>query len=190
MRNQLIKTFFVLSAFILFIADKAVAKDFSDDVLTIRCFIYPEGDYAPLFDKPNGKAVVDIYPGHEESLAVELEVRFTGSDFWQIISYYDYDIDDEKQPTQYMDMFAPRYILALSTRLPTTLYSEPTTQAEIICSLAQHEVVRPKELQGEWLNVTLMSVSDEQGSHKIADGYITGWIKIDDLCGSAWTNCN
>lgn len=189
MRNQLVKTFFVLSAFILFIADKAVATDFSDDALAIRCFIYPEGDYAPLFDKPNGNAVADIYPGHEESLAVEIVVKSTGSNFWQIISYYDYDIDDDKQSTQYIGLFAPRYILALSTRLPTTLYSKPTTQAEIICSLAQHEIVRPMEIQGEWLKVSLMSVADEQGCHKVAVGYITGWIRIDDLCGSAWTNC-
>lgn len=161
-----------------------------NDTIPFRCFIHLEGDYAPLFDKPNGNIVADIYPGHEEVLAVELSVKPVGNNLWQIISYYDYEIEDDKQPTEYLGLCAPYSILALSTRTPTKLYSNPTPQSEILCNVEQHEIVRPLEICGEWLKVSLISTTDEFGNaHKVPDKYIVGWIKLDDLCGSAWTNC-
>lgn len=155
---------------------------------SIGVFIHDnDGAFTNVRNNYKRGAVVDRIPTNCAAMLV-LERPTNG--WWRIVgdSYtgivYDgvaddfADIDLHGSTTGYWIHWS---VVGVSTRNygGETLYlrREPSSQAAITFTLNEETVLRPMEIQGDWVKV------------KTADGRGTGWIEAEWLCGNSVTNC-
>ena len=155
---------------------------------SIGVFIHDcDGAFTNVRNNFKRGAVVDRIPTNCSAMLV-LERPTNG--WWRIVGDSYTGIVDDGEGGDFADVdlhgsttgyWIHWSVVGVSTRNygGETLYlrREPSSQAAITFTMNEETVLRPLEIQGDWVKV------------KTADGRGTGWIEAEWLCGNSVTNC-
>ncbi len=125
---------------------------------------------------------------------IGITVRFHSYGLWEIVSWDDFGVSDEEQSDKYNgSLIESKYLGLNSTNYggaDFNIYAHPTADSQIIGTFNEETFMHPLEIKGEWCRVQVYGETDENGGliNKTKIG-IEGWAKLEDLCGSAITNC-
>lgn len=125
---------------------------------------------------------------------IGVSVKFHSYGMWEIVQWYDYAIEDDKQSDIFNGCLIESKYLGLSSRnydgSDFNIYALPTADSQIIGTFNEETPMHPLEIKGEWCRVQVYGETDENGEFiNYTKIVMEGWAKFEDLCGHPVTNC-